>query len=65
MTVCIAAICNNSVIFGASDRMLTAGDIQFEPQLQKNYLLTSKIVIQVAGDASVQAEVVQLVRTST
>jgi len=33
MTVCIAAICENGIIYGASDRMLTSGDIEFEPDL--------------------------------
>ena len=33
MTVCIAAICQNGNIFGASDRMMTSGDIEFEPKL--------------------------------
>jgi len=33
MTVCIAAICQNGIIFGASDRMMTSGDIEFEPKL--------------------------------
>jgi hypothetical protein len=33
MTVCIAAICENGNIFGASDRMMTSGDIEFEPKL--------------------------------
>jgi|GEM_PF-3090515 len=30
MTICVASIGDNSTILGASDRMLTAGDIQFE-----------------------------------
>jgi hypothetical protein len=33
LTVCIASICNSSTIFGASDRMITSGDIEFEPDL--------------------------------
>lgn len=33
LTVCIAAICENTKIFGASDRMMTSGDIEFEPDL--------------------------------
>src|SRR6202041_418719 len=31
MTVCIAAICDETGIVGASDRMLTSGDVEFEP----------------------------------
>lgn len=33
MTVCIAAICDNASIIGAADRMITSGDIEFEPKL--------------------------------
>jgi hypothetical protein len=33
VTVCIAAICEGTTILGASDRMLTAGDVEFEPDL--------------------------------
>jgi hypothetical protein len=33
LTVCIAAICGKNSIFGACDRMLTSGDIEFEPAL--------------------------------
>ena len=34
MTVCIAAICdNNTTILGACDRMMTSGDVEFEPAL--------------------------------
>jgi predicted Zn finger-like uncharacterized protein len=31
MTVCIAAICEQTTIVGAVDRMMTSGDIEFEP----------------------------------
>jgi hypothetical protein len=33
MTVCIASICNGNTIIGAADRMITSGDIEFEPAL--------------------------------
>jgi hypothetical protein len=33
MTVCIAAICKGNSIVGCADRMLTSGDIEFEPDL--------------------------------
>lgn len=62
VTVCVAAISRNSVIFGASDRMITSGDIQFEPQFTKIFILTKSIVIQIAGDASIQAEIIQRVK---
>jgi 20S proteasome alpha/beta subunit len=42
---------------GASDRMLTAGDIQFEPEQPKVVPVSTSIVIMYAGDSAVQAEV--------
>jgi hypothetical protein len=42
MTVCIAARSNGPLLL-ASDRMLTAGDIQFEPPVRKLHMLTSSI----------------------
>ncbi len=59
VTVCVAARCAEGVIFGASDRMLTSGDIEFEPQQPKLYPVSNSIVIQIAGDASVQAQIIQ------
>jgi ATP-dependent protease HslVU (ClpYQ) peptidase subunit len=57
MTVCIAVICvgdGSEMIIGASDRMLTAGDIEFEPHQTKIYLLSEKVVAMTAGDAAAQ-----------
>jgi 20S proteasome alpha/beta subunit len=59
MTICIAAKCGEGVIFGAADRMKTAGDIQFEPPTPKVFLLTSSIAVMTAGDAAFQAEIIQ------
>lgn len=59
MTTCIAAKCGEGVIFGAADRMKTAGDIQFEPSTPKIIPLTSSIAIMIAGDAALHAEIVQ------
>jgi hypothetical protein len=59
MTVCIAAICEGSMVVGASDRMLTAGDVQFEPQRSKTFALTTSIAVMTAGDAAMQAEVLR------
>jgi hypothetical protein len=62
VTVCVAAICSSGdIIYGASDRMITAGDIQFEPQQPKVYPISNSIVAQVAGDASIQAQIMQKV----
>lgn len=62
MTVCIAAIYDRSCIVGASDRMLTSGDVQFEPETPKQYGLTHSIMLLVAGDMSINAEVAQATR---
>ena len=57
MTVCIAAIAGKAVI-GASDRLVTAGDVQFEPKRPKIKVLTNSVVIMTAGDAWLQSEVI-------
>lgn len=57
VTVCVAAICDGATIFGASDRMLTAGNIQFQPPTTKIYQLTTSIAIMVSGDMALQAEI--------
>ncbi|MEO8103203.1 MAG: hypothetical protein ABI790_11785 [Betaproteobacteria bacterium] len=58
MTVCVAAICEDSkTILGASDRMITAGIVQFQPAASKAYQITKSIVIMVAGEMTVQTEI--------
>lgn len=63
MTVCIAAIADTGMIIGATDLMLTAGDVEFEPirqaapRLGKIFPLTNSIVALTAGDTAVQAEI--------
>lgn len=59
MTICIAAKCGEGIIFGAADRMKTAGDIQFEPSTSKIFPLTTSITIMTAGDAALQAEIIR------
>lgn len=61
LTVCVAAISENTMIFGAADRMLTAGDIQFEPPDIKIMRLTSSIAIMIAGDSALHSEIFQSV----
>jgi 20S proteasome alpha/beta subunit len=56
VTVCIAAI-NNGMVIMASDRMVTAGDIEFEPPVEKLLWLTTSIAVLTAGDQSVQMQV--------
>lgn len=61
MTVCVATM-SRGVIFGACDRMITSGDIEFEPDnLRKFFWFTSSMVAMWAGDAGFQAEVIQAV----
>ena len=51
VTVCIAAMCDENIIFAVSDQMLTAGDIQFQPQHMKAIDVTTSILALIAGDA--------------
>jgi hypothetical protein len=53
----VAAICAEGIIFGASDRMLTAGDVEFEPESQKIYSITNSIALMIAGESSLQMEI--------
>ena len=62
MTVCVAAICEGGVIFGLSDRMLTAGDVQFQPQSSKIWELTNSIVMMTAGDIALQTEIFSAIK---
>lgn len=57
MTVCIAAICDDASIVGASDRMITAGDVEYEPPQTKVVSLTTSIAVMIAGDAALQTEI--------
>jgi hypothetical protein len=59
LTVCIAARCGG-VIVAASDRMLTAVDVQFEPASGLKIQSFSNLAfIMTAGDAALTAEIVQ------
>jgi len=57
VTVCVAAMCAGNILLGASDRMLTAGDVEFEPESPKIYNPTNSIVVMVAGESSLQMEI--------
>lgn len=69
VTICIAAICKNTilseggfVIIGATDRMLTGGDIEFEPKSTiKICHFSTAITGMFAGDLNLQTEVVRRV----
>ncbi len=62
MTVCIAAIAEHSLVFAASDRMLTSGSIEYEPAQPKREDVSNAITILWAGDAAFQAEILSAVR---
>jgi len=63
VTVCIAAICTfrgGLLVTAASDRMITAGDIQFEQPQPKVFQLGEHSVALIFGDVSEQATVATL-----
>lgn len=59
MTVCVAAIAEKTTVIGASDRMITAGDIEFEPGQAKMWNFTRSIWALVAGDMAIQASLMR------
>lgn len=56
MTVCIAAR-SHSAVFLVSDRMITAGDVQFEPPMEKIMFLSSAIAVMASGDSVFHHEI--------
>jgi hypothetical protein len=61
VTVCIAARAGQFV-FGTTDRMLTAGDVQFEPPAAaKTLLVSNSIFVMTAGDSGFQGQILTLV----
>jgi hypothetical protein len=46
-----------NTLVGACDRMLTAGDVEFEPDQFKIWMFSSAIVALVAGDSTLQSEI--------
>lgn len=62
VTVCVAAIGGGAKIFLASDRMITSGDVEFEPtSIRKVEWFTNSIVAMWAGEAAYQREVLSAV----
>jgi 20S proteasome alpha/beta subunit len=58
VTVCIASIYNNNSLLGASDKMLTNYDVEFEPSdraAKKTFPVTKNIVVMTAGGSSIHA----------
>jgi hypothetical protein len=62
VTVCVAAICTDDTVIGASDRMITSGDIQFEPPQTKIINISTSIAVMIAGDTAIQTEVLYRTR---
>jgi len=62
LTVCVAAICQGNIIVGASDRLLTTGDIQFAPPQTKIVRLTQSIAAMFAGDTALCHDLAMRVR---
>jgi hypothetical protein len=67
MTVCIAAVCNvlpdrKPVVIAASDRMITIGEIQYEPDQTKMIDLASQTIGLFAGDMQLHAGIVVRVK---
>lgn len=58
MTVCIAARTEGMILL-ISDRMITAGDIEFEPPSFKIQQLTTSISMMYSGDSALFSEIVQ------
>ncbi|HTB62254.1 MAG TPA: hypothetical protein VK737_01590 [Opitutales bacterium] len=64
MTICIAAIAANTEIYCACDRMITSGDVEFEPDIPfmgntKILRLTTGIIALTAGSSSLHAKIHQ------
>ena len=67
MTVCIAAVCEQvNVVVGISDRMITFGEIAFEPSQTKFQALThsatDQIVVMFAGASPLHSDIWYLVQ---
>ena len=60
MTVCVAAICERGMVVSVSDRMITAGDIEFEAPQRKVWHLTTSVCVMSAGDTTLQAEIMHI-----
>jgi len=57
LTVCVAAIADSCMVIAASDRMLTAADMEFQPPQSKILQLTPSICVMAAGDSVLHTEI--------
>lgn len=63
VTVCVALLTDKRAnVVGISDRMITAGDIEFEPEQPKIISITNSIVVMTAGDSSFNIEIIAEVK---
>lgn len=64
MTVCVAAICENAMIWGASDRLISKSDgSQYESGSPKYRVFDQTVVAMWAGDVALQSEILSRVET--
>lgn len=62
VTVCIAAISGGArTVVGVCDRMLTAGDIEYEPPQTKIITFGTRMIAMYAGDAAATASIIHRV----
>jgi hypothetical protein len=61
VTVCVAAVAEKNTLIGVSDRMLTAGDVEFEPAQAKMWIFSSAVFALISGDTTIQAEILSKV----
>lgn len=71
VTVCVASLFNwnyaradeqprfGHAVVTASDQMITAGDIQYQPRQQKMALITRRVLILIAGEYPTHSEAIQ------
>ena len=74
MTVCIAALCNwnyappgmppdwGVAAVTTTDRMITAGDIEYEPNQLKCCYMTPRVLVLIAGDFPTHSEAISMVQ---
>ncbi|MFI5394491.1 MAG: hypothetical protein ACHQ9S_03065 [Candidatus Binatia bacterium] len=65
VTICVATLSVlpldpdnlGQIVIGASDRMLTADDVEFEPQQTKVFVVSRSITVMTAGQSAMQNEI--------
>jgi len=64
MTVCVAAICENSMIVGLADRMLSTGDVELQPLQSKIIQLSNSMFAMYAGDVALATELLTNIKAT-